>query len=82
MTGITLNAIKKVGLDQWKGRKNWLGKTVTIWSREHLAWWREDGRGYTRDPFEASRYSFEEAFKRTKHCGPEKKIVFYQWKKF
>jgi len=52
------------------------GKTVRIWSAEHRAWWRPNLCGYTVHAEVAGRYSFEEAWAATNHCGPEKRIVF------
>lgn len=34
-----------------------------IWSNEHNAWWRPDGKGYTRVIENAGRYSREDAMK-------------------
>lgn len=34
-----------------------------IYSREHNAWWRAGGAGYTRFPAEAGLYTLEEAFR-------------------
>ncbi len=28
-----------------------------IWSHQHEAWWRPNGRGYTTNPLEAGRYT-------------------------
>lgn len=53
----------------------WKDKKVRIFSREHDAYWRPNGAGYTVDGLEAGIYSFEEAYLNTKHCGPEKRIT-------
>lgn len=34
-----------------------------IWSNEHRAWWRPNGRGYTSDLAAAGRYSREDAMR-------------------
>ena len=47
-----------------------------IWSDQWGAYWRENKCGYTNDKGKAGVYSFEEAFKATSHCGPEKKIYY------
>jgi hypothetical protein len=52
------------------------GKTVRIWSQQWKSWWRPEAQGYTRDPGQAWVLPFEEAFRRTRHCGPEKGIEF------
>lgn len=54
------------------------GLTVRIWSGEYHAWWRPAGEGYTLHPSEAGRWLFEEAHSWTKHCGPEKRIVYVE----
>jgi hypothetical protein len=77
MNCVTLNHINRVGMDNWKARKWWGRQRVQIWSKEHLAWWRPDACGYTTQPNEAWVLPFSEAYERTKHCGPEKAIVFY-----
>jgi len=55
---------------------NWRGKVVYIYSNEHDAYWRTDGHGYTSDGLEAGLFRFEEAWDRTNHVGPEKRIEF------
>lgn len=72
----TLNHILRTG-----GRKSPIFqrlcmRTVRIWSGEHGAYWRSDSRGYTLDRFDAGYYVFHDAFNRTRHCGPEKRIAF------
>lgn len=49
---------------------------VRIYSAEHQAYWRGTGQGYTLIPEESAIWEAEDAFDRTKHCGPEKKIEF------
>jgi hypothetical protein len=49
---------------------------VRIWSGEHGCWWRPNGAGYTVDALYAGVYFFDDAYKRTRHCGPEKQIEF------
>lgn len=39
-------------------------------------WWRAGGHGYTDQVHEAGVYTFEEAWKASSHCGPEKGIVY------
>ena len=51
--------------------------SVYIWSDEHRAFWRPNGSGYTSNPLDAGVYTFREAYEKTAHCGPEKKIMFY-----
>lgn len=50
---------------------------VLIYSGEHKTYWRPDAAGYTEDKEQAGVYSFQLAFKKTRHCGPEKKIEFH-----
>ncbi len=53
------------------------GRLVRIWSGEHGAYWRKNGCGYTDGKrVWAWALPFEQAFDKTRHCGPEKKIVF------
>lgn len=52
------------------------GRSVRIWSAEWRAWWRPDGRGYTDKINDAGIYSFEDAWSRSAHCGPEKGIIY------
>ena len=49
---------------------------VLIYSCEHAAYWRANGAGYTTCQRDAGRYTFGDAWGRTYHCGPEKKIIF------
>ena len=49
---------------------------VLIWSKEHGAYWRPGGCGYTTHVEAAGRYSLDDALLNTRHCGPEKRIVF------
>lgn len=53
-----------------------INERVLIWSSQRQCWWRPEGRGYAMDPRQAGAYTFEEAFRRTSHCGPEKGIAF------
>ncbi len=73
---VTLNGIKRRGLTNWKGRENWIGRDVLIWSAEHGAFWRPGAAGYTTKEDEAGVWDFADAYDRTKHCGPEKRIEF------
>lgn len=49
---------------------------VRIYSREHCAYWRGTGQGYTDNPQESTPWRMAEAFAKVKHAGPEKRIVF------
>lgn len=49
---------------------------VRIWSGEHHAYWRKGGCGYVACPCSAGLFGFADAYRRTKHCGPEKCISF------
>lgn len=65
-------------LHRWpKLREPFLGQVVVIWSGEHEAWWRANGGGYTTVEAEAGLYSFEDAWRRSQHCGPEKCIQYH-----
>lgn len=50
---------------------------VLIWSGEHAAWWKPNGKGYTDDRDVAGRWWYEDALSATAHCGPDKKISFW-----
>lgn len=69
-TTITLEQIRsgaaKIALDAM----------VRIYSREHHAWWGENGSGYAEDIAEAGAYTFEDAFARSRHCDPSKGIEY------
>lgn len=58
-------------------RERSAGKSVLIWSREHAAFWRAGGAGYTIYVDAAGRYDFDDAFARTQHCDKSKGIVFF-----
>jgi hypothetical protein len=49
---------------------------VKIFSSQWGYYWRKTGQGYTPNPHESQTYTIAEAFAKTKHCGPEKKIWF------
>jgi hypothetical protein len=49
---------------------------VLIWSGEHRAWWRPNCSGYTTEREMAGLYDLVDAWASTKHCGPEKQIMF------
>lgn len=55
---------------------HWRGRAVYIYSNEHDAYWRANGAGYTRDGLNAGQYWFEDAWARTNHCDPSKRIEF------
>lgn len=57
-------------------RAKYAGKMVRIWSNEHEAYWRANGAGYTTDGLEAGLYDFADAWARTHHCDPSKRITF------
>lgn len=77
MKSVTLNGIGRVGLSAWKAREWWTRQAVSIWSHEHCAWWRRGGQGYTDRIDKAWVLPFADAYEETKHCGPEKRIVYY-----
>lgn len=77
MKSVTLKGIKRRGLVEWKRREWWCRQTVAIWSQEHSAWWRPEAKGYTDYEEAAWVVDFPTAYDHTKHCGPEKGIVFY-----
>lgn len=56
--------------------QKWNDKKVRIWSGEHDSYWRADGAGYTCDGLEAGVYVFQDAYNRTNHCDPSKRIEF------
>lgn len=60
---------------RWPSLKTRFGK-VRIYSCEHQAYWRGTGQGYTTDPSESDILTMEDAFEKTRHCDPEKKITF------
>lgn len=78
MKRVTLIGIQRRGLSNWKAREWWNRRQVVIWSAEHCAWWRPKAQGYTINDDEAGIYDFADAYERTKHCGPEKRIMFYE----
>lgn len=49
---------------------------VRIWSAEHGAYWRPGGSGYTGCACRAGLFEFADAYRKTQHCGPEKRIEF------
>lgn len=52
------------------------GTKVKIYSQEHEAYWRPNFSGYTTFSEAAGVYTFEEAWKNSNHCGPEKGIRY------
>jgi hypothetical protein len=76
---ISLYHIKYVkgGSHKWPNWDRWAGRKVRIWSDEWRAWWRPNGNGYTDDEAQAWVLPFPEAYDRTHHCGPEKKINYF-----
>jgi hypothetical protein len=73
---LTLNGINRKGPQQTVAYWLLVGEKVRIWSREHQMYWRPNAQGYTGEPSAAGVYDFEDAYKRTKHCGPEKMIEY------
>jgi hypothetical protein len=64
-------------LKRWPTLKRFLqGHFVRIYSMEHGCYWRDNYAGYTYYKEAAGVYAFEDAFKNTHHCGPEKGIHF------
>lgn len=49
---------------------------VLIYSAERAAYWRSQGAGYTECQRDAGRYTMQDAWNRTAHMGPEKRIIF------
>lgn len=70
---ITLNGIKRTHSGP---STKWLARKVYIWSREHDAYWRPEGAGYTEDKAQAGIWDFQDAYLTTLHCGREKKIEY------
>ena len=54
------------------------GKHVRIWSAEWRAWWRPKAQGYTGNIEEAGVFPFDDAWARSHHCGPEKRISYHE----
>lgn len=77
MQRVTLAGINRAGLSNWKARERWNRKSVHIWSGEHCMWWRPFAAGYTDVVANAGIWTFPDAYEKTKHCGPEKKISYY-----
>lgn len=72
-----LNRIKTESPGQFGPKaRRFVGKSVHIWSGEHRAYWRPHSAGYTTEVERAGTYDFMDAYYRTRHCGPEKKIVY------
>lgn len=70
----SLTAMKRKGGERTYAKM--AGRLVYIYSGEHHAWWRVDGIGYTDDQSQAGIWEFEDAYRTTEHCGPEKRILF------
>lgn len=60
---------------RWPGLKNRF-RLVRIYSAEWGAYWRGTGQGYTQNPEDSAILGIEEAYKKTRHCGPEKRIQY------
>lgn len=64
-------------LKRWPSLKEkFKGKYVHIVSGQWGCFWGPDGSGYTDKKADAGIYTFEDAWSRTYHCGPEKRIRF------
>jgi hypothetical protein len=64
-------------MKHWPSLKaQWLGRKVQIYSAEHASYWRANGQGYTLIKAEAGIYDFHDAWDRTSHCDPSKKIRY------
>lgn len=71
------NRVLLTKLKRWPTLKRHLeGKFVRIFSYEHGCYWRQNSAGYTYRLEAAGIYTFDEAFKTTHSCGPEKGISF------
>lgn len=49
-----------------------------LWSGKHQAWWRPDARGYTKDPWQAGRYTRAEAVDHviaSAQCGVREQVT-------
>jgi hypothetical protein len=53
-------------------------KYVYIWSGQWKAWWRKGG-GYTEYIEAAEKFEPQSAYRRTSHCGKEKKISYHEY---
>ena len=83
---MSYNAFKRQGdretlerIKRWPSLMNRFPR-VRIYSAEHQAFWRGTGQGYTENPLESELWFIKDAFTRTKHCGPEKRIQFVKIK--
>lgn len=47
---------------------------VWIWSKQWEAWWKQES-GYTDKIKLAGIFTQAEAWRKVRHCGPEKKII-------
>lgn len=68
--------MKRKGGERTKAKMD--GKSVYIWSGEHHAFWRDGGCGYVETKEGAWMIPFEDAYRTTAHCGPEKRIVYVE----
>jgi hypothetical protein len=71
----------RISLEEAKeseGRRNQLlqASKVRIWSGQWMAWWRPDASGYADEPDRAGIYSGANAWERSKHAGPEKRLAY------
>lgn len=62
---------------RWPALRRGLLDAVHLWSGEHLAYWRENGCGYTDGPKGRGTWTIDEALKLVRHCGPEKQIELH-----
>lgn len=62
-------------------RAVWSGKLVYIWDEKYRMYWRAEARGYTpRITDGVGVFDFEEAYRQTAHCEPERMIEFEEAK--
>lgn len=66
-----------VGMKRNPGiKEKFKGKKVRIWSGQWRQWWRPGANGYSPLAEEAGIYEFDDAWDKSAHCGPEKKISY------
>lgn len=51
-------------------------RVVRIYSAEHSSYWRPGGAGYTHNVWHSGLFTLAEAWEKTSHCGPEKRIHY------
>lgn len=82
-TLVKLPCPAEIHLEELKEDESWQeldsmtsGRLVRIYSYQHNAYWRPDGKGYVTDGLAAGVFLLGAAYDLTKHCGPEKRITF------